>query len=89
MITATVSNRFHLEIGRRGVIAHNTTTGATIKIPVASASHQTTQVAKELPKLTLFARMETARVAVELIIAVGAKEMSANFPMLEGVANVL
>src|SRR6266478_7270688 len=84
---ATDSNRFHLEKLRKGIIAQSTTTGAMTKIPAASASHQVNQVTTEPEKLSLLARMNPAMAMVELIIVVGAKEMIANFAMLEGVPN--
>ena len=86
--TATDSNRFHLEKPRKGLIAQSTTTGAMTKVPAASASHQVNQVTTESEKLSVLARMNPARAMVELIIVVGAKEMIANFAILEGVPNV-
>src|SRR6266404_8257086 len=83
--TATDSNRFHLEKLRKGIIAQSTTTGAMTKVPAASASHQVNQVMEESEKPP---RMNPARAMVELIIAVGAKEMIANFAILEGAPNV-
>src|SRR5437868_3982326 len=86
--TATVSNRFHLEKLRKGIIAQSTMTGAMTKAPAASASHQVNQVTIESEKPGLLARMNPAMTMAELIIAVGAKEMIANFAIPEGVANV-
>src|ERR1700676_3869568 len=86
--TATVSNRFHLEKLRKLIIAQSTTTGAMTKVAAASASHQVNQVTTELEKLSLLARMNPASAMVELIIVVGAKEMIANFAILEGFPNV-
>src|SRR6266702_4344549 len=86
--TATDSNRFHLEKLRKGIIAQSTTTGAMTKVPAASASHQVNQVMEESEKPSLSARMNPARAMVELIIVVGAKEMIANFAILEGALNV-
>src|SRR5438552_12424130 len=86
--TATESNRLHLEKLPKGTIAQSTTTGAMTKVPAASASHQVTQVTAESEKLSLLARMNPARAMVELIIAVGAKEMIAHFAIPEGVPNV-
>ena len=86
--TATVSNRFHLEKLRKGIIAQSTTTGAMTKVPAASASHQVNQVTTESEKPGLLARMNPARAMVELIIVVGAKEIIANFAIPEGVPNV-
>ena len=86
--TATDSNRFHLEKLRKGIIAQSTTTGAMTKVPATSASHQVNQVTTESEKLSLLARMNPAMAMVELIIVVGAKEMIANFAILEGVPNV-
>src|ERR1700676_5710839 len=85
--TATDSNRFHLEKRRKGIIAQSTTTGAMTKVPAASASHQVNQVTTESEKLSLLARMNPARAMVELIIVVGAKEIIANFAILEGAPN--
>src|SRR5512139_1339656 len=82
------SKKLHLEKGRSGVTAHSTTTGAMIKVPVASISHQVTKVTTESAKPILFARTKPASATLDLIIAVGAKEMNANLAMLEGVANV-
>src|SRR5207245_4891920 len=82
--TATDSNRFHLEKLRKGIIAQSTTTGAMTKVPAASASHQVNPVTTESEKLSLLARMNPARAMVELIIAVGAKEMIAHFAIPEG-----
>src|ERR1700716_1616116 len=82
--TASDSNRFHLEKLRKGIIAQSTTTGAMTKVPAASASHQVNQVTTESEKLSLLARMNPAMAMVELIIVVGAKEMIANFAILEG-----
>src|SRR6478736_7459452 len=86
--TTTDSNRFHLEKLRKGIVAQSTTTGAMTKVPAASASHQVNQVTTESKKLSVLARMNPARAMVELIIVVGAKEMIANFAILEGVPNV-
>src|SRR6266850_8297409 len=86
--TATDSNRLHLEKPCKGIIAQSTTTGAMIKVPAASASHQVNQVTTESEKLSVLARMNPAMATVELIIVVGAKEMIANFAILEGVPNV-
>jgi hypothetical protein len=58
------------------------------KVPAASASHQVNQVTTESEKLGVLARMNPARAMVALIIVVGAKEMIANFAILEGVPNV-
>src|ERR1700732_4149103 len=88
METATDSSRIHLEKLRKGIIAQSTMTGAMTKVPAASASHQINQVTTESEKLDLLARMNPAMAMVELIIAVGAKEMIANFAILEGVSNV-
>ena len=63
-------------------------TGAMTKVPAASASHQVNQVTTESEKLSVLARMNPAKTMVELIIVVGAKEMIANFAILEGVPNV-
>jgi hypothetical protein len=87
--TATVSNTLHFEKGRKGAIVQSSTTGTMIKMPVVSASHQVIQVMTGSAKAAAFARVKPARAMVELIIAVGAKEMSANFAMPEGVASVL
>ena len=73
---------------RKGIIAHSTTTGATTKVPAVSASHQVSQVTTKSEKLSVLARINPARAMVELIIVVGAKEMIANFAILEGVPNV-
>src|SRR5713226_1077170 len=86
--TATDSNRFHLENLRKGIIAQSTTTGAITKVAAASASHQVIQVTTESEKLGVLATMNPVRAMVELIIVVGAKEMIANFTILEGVSNV-
>src|ERR1700751_4338732 len=86
--SATDSNRLHLEEPRKGILAQSTPTGAMIKVPAASASHQVTQVTTESEKLSLFARMNPATAMAELIIVVGAKEMIANFATLEGVPKV-
>ena len=86
--TAIDSNRFHLEKLRKGIIAQSTTTGAMTKVPAASASHQVNQVTTGSEKLSLLARTNPARAMVELIMVVGAKEMIANFAILEGVPNV-
>ncbi len=86
--TATDSSRFHLEKLRKGFIAQSTTTGAMTKVPAASASHQVNQVTTESEKPGVLARMNPARAMVALIIVVGAKEMIANFAILEGVPNV-
>src|SRR6476660_4333278 len=86
--TAIDSNRFRLEEPRKGIIAQSTTTGAITRVPAASASHQVNQVTIESEKLSLSARMNPARAMVELIIAVGAKEMIANLAIPEGVPNV-
>src|SRR5260370_34026704 len=86
--TATDSHRFHLEKLRKGMIAQSTTTGAITKVPAASASHQVNQVTTESEKLSVLARMNPARTIVALIIVVGAKEMIANFAILEEVPNV-
>src|SRR5438876_9978692 len=91
METGTDSNRSHLEKLPKGTIAQSTTTGAMTKVPAASASHQVTQVTQvtaESEKLSLLARMNPARAMVELIIAVGAKEMVAHVAIPEGVPNV-
>src|SRR6185437_4877014 len=82
------SNRFHLEKLHEGIAAQSTTTGATTKVPAASASHQVNQVTTESETRSLSARMNPARAMVELIIAVGAKEMVANLAIPEGVPNV-
>src|SRR6476619_1611867 len=86
--TATDSTRFHLEKLRKGVVAQSTTTGATTKVPAASASHQVNQVTTESEKLGGLARLNPAKTMAELIIVVGAKEMIANFTIPEGVENV-
>src|SRR5215472_6693904 len=82
------SKRLHLEKLRKGIIAQSTTTGAMTIVPAASASHQVTQVTPESEELSLFAKMNPARAIVELISAVGAKEMIANFAVPAGVSNV-
>src|SRR3984893_14381684 len=87
METATDSNRLHLERLRKGIVAQSTTTGAMTKVPAASASHQVNQVTTESERLSVLARMTPTRATVELIIVVGAKEMIANFAILEGVPN--
>ena len=86
--TAADSNSFHLEQLSTGIIAQSTTTGAIIKVPAASASHQVNQVTTESEKLILLANMNPATAVPELIIVVGAKEMIANFATLEGVPKV-
>src|SRR6516225_11796961 len=83
------SNRLHLEKLRKGIIAQSTTPGAMTIVPAASASHQVTQVTTESEEVSLFAKMNPARAMAELITAVGAKEMIANFAMPAGVSNVL
>src|SRR5437660_10010394 len=86
--TATVSNRFHLEKLRKGIIAQSTMTGAMTKAPAAYASHEVNQVTIESEKPGLLPRMNPAMTIEVLIIAVGAKEMIANFAITERVANV-
>src|SRR5215471_11334397 len=86
--TAIDSDRARLEEPSKGIIAQSTTTGVISNVPAASASHQVNQVTTEAEKLSLLARMNPARTMVELIIAVGAKQMIANFAMPEGVSNV-
>src|SRR3954447_3675876 len=86
--TAADSNTFHLDKLTTGIIAQSTTTGAMTKVPAASASHQVTHVTIESEKLILLERMNAARAMAELIIVVGAKEMIANFAILEGVPKV-
>src|ERR1700722_17791384 len=86
---AVVSNRSFLNNGRNGVIAQSTTAGAMITVPAASASHHVANVTTGLPKLVPLARIEPAIAAVELIIAVGTREMIANLAMPRGVAKVL
>src|SRR5947199_10777051 len=86
--TTIDSNKFHLEELCKGIIAQSTTTGAITKVPAASPSHQVNQVTTESEKLSLLERMNPARTMVELIIVVGAKEITANFAILEGVPNV-
>src|SRR5216684_7591254 len=86
--TATDSNRFHLEKPRKGIIAQSTTAGAMTKVPAASVSHRVNQVTTESEKPGSLAKMNPARVMIELIIVVGAKEMIANFAIPEGVSNV-
>src|SRR6266513_5866808 len=86
--TATDSNRSHLEDLRKGIVAQSTMTGAITRVPAASASHHVNQVTKESEKLSLLARMNPAKAMVELIIVVGAKEMTANFTTVEAVPNV-
>src|SRR5258707_11233743 len=83
--TTTDSKRLHLGKLRKGIVAQSTTTGAMTKVPAASASHQVNQVTTESAKLSVLARMNPARAMVELMIVVGAKEMIANFAILEGV----
>src|SRR3954447_5551144 len=89
MKTATVSNNLHLKKGRSGVVAQSTMTGAMIKMPAASASHQVAQVTTEPAKPALSPTLKAPRATIELIIAVGTKEMRANFAMRAGVSNVL
>src|SRR4051794_11717417 len=86
--TATDSNSFHLEKLRRLIIAQSTMTGAMIKVPTASASHQFSQVMTASEKLSLLARINPDSAMIELIIVVGAKEMIANFAIAEGLSNV-
>src|ERR1700691_942051 len=91
MKIAAASSRLNVENGRTGVTAQSTTTGAIIKSPVASASHQVTQevvqtVSERLPSL---ASINPPMATVVPMIAVGAKEISANFAMPKGVSNVL
>src|SRR5215510_10163389 len=85
--TATDSSSFRLEAGRR-CIAQSTTTGAITKVPAPSASHQVNQLTRESERPSLSARRNPANTMVELIIAVGTKEMIANLAIPEGVSNV-
>src|SRR5208282_685698 len=90
MKMAAASSRFHLENGRRGVVAQSTTTGMMIKPPAASADHQVAKgvVQAGSPRLILLASARPAAVTVAAIIAVGTKQTSANLAMPNGVANV-
>src|SRR5215203_3463416 len=89
MKTAMVSNELHLKKGRRGLVAQSTMTGAMTKEAAASASHQVAPVPTEPAKPLFSPRMKAPIATAELIIAVGTKEMSANFAMPAGVSNVL
>ena len=97
---AAPSSMLHVENGRSGAIAQSTTTGAMIKLATASASHQLTQAdvqadaqlavhAAGFERLGSSARIDAATATVELTIAVGAKQMSANFAVPMGVWKVL
>src|SRR5437764_15242791 len=86
--TAADSNSFHLEQLSTGIIAQSTTTGAIIKVPAASASHQVNQVTTESEKLILLANMNPATALPELILVVGAQAMNAIFASREGVPNI-
>src|SRR5271169_4267532 len=91
---AAVSSMLHRDDGCRSVIAQITTTGATTKLAAASARHQVAQVdaqvdanadnasaveAAEAETVASSARIAPATATIELIIAVGAKQISANF----------
>src|SRR3954468_1760854 len=89
MKIATVSNELHLKKGGRGLVAQSTMTGAMIKVPATSASHQVTPVTTEPATQSFSPRMKAPIATAELIIAVGTKEMSENFAMPTGVSNVL
>src|SRR3954464_14415110 len=86
IMTATVSNRLHLERLRKGIVAQSTTTGAMTKVPAASASHHVSQVTTE--KASLLARTNPASAMLELMIVVGAKQIIANVATLDGVPNI-
>src|SRR3984957_19151583 len=94
MKIAAGSKTLDLASGRSGVIAQSTMAGAIITVPAASANHHVTQVAKdhapvESSKPKLLARTSPAMAMAELMIAVGAKQMTANFAMPRPAVNVL
>src|SRR5262249_2977101 len=68
--------------------AQSKTNGTMIIVPAASASHQMIHLTKVSDKFTVFITEKPASAMIELIIAVGTKEMTANFATAEGVVNV-
>src|SRR5579862_991737 len=85
--TATDSSRLRSNEMRKGMVAQRMTVGAITRVPAASASHQVNQVTTESERLGALARMNPARTMAELIIAVGAMTMIANFAVPEAVEN--
>ena len=88
MTTAAVSNGLHRDQARDGLVAQSTMTGAMISVPPASASQRAVHLATGLARPTSLARTRPAMAMAALIIAVGAKAMTANFATPSGVANV-
>src|SRR5579859_2604063 len=85
---ATVSKCSRREDIRNGIIAQSRTTGATRRVPAASASHHVNQVRTVSETLTLLASIDPAKTTIELIIVVGAKQTIANFTTPEAVLNI-
>src|SRR6516164_6902574 len=82
------SRMSHLEELPRGIIPQSTMAGTISKVPAASASHQVNQVTTILGKPDWSARTNPARAMLELIIAIGTRQMIANLATLEAVANI-